>query len=158
MTSYTEEQALAAWDRVFAKTYATPAPLVRGDFLHELRKGEPVLRKKEETLFTRQELLDAAATPHEKVMVYGIFAMFGTVAANEAALMAEARKANLGGNMAIVVGLAKAKKGENLTPGRTYASADGYLLLRIQGGKWRQYILDPAVRDDDFATRPLREI
>ncbi len=152
-THYTEAWVMAAWDRMFAKTYATPAPLVRDDFLSELRLGGPA-RKKESMLFTKQDLLDVASTEHDKLMIHGIFAVFGTASANEPALMDKARKANMSGPMDIMIRLAKAKKEEHFEIGSTYRDADGRL-YRYTAGGFRQYILLDVVIEP---VRPLEKM
>lgn len=118
MRLYTEEEIRDAWQRAYLMV-CYPGDF-HSKFLVALRAGKEV----KPMLFTKQELLAAPATGPEKVMIHGIFAMLGTDVANEAALMSHAREANLGGNMAIVIGLAKAKKDENFQPGDVVRDAD----------------------------------
>ena len=98
--TYTEADVMAAWDRTFAKTYATPAPLVRGDFQAELRKGKPVL-------FSKEDLLAAARTPYERMVVHGIFAILGTEMANDVALTQTVRDAPVGLVMKMLMDLVR---------------------------------------------------
>jgi len=154
--TYTEKEIGNAWKRAYL-TANNPGDFY-DRFMVALRAGGERKEAGKAMLFSKQELLDVAATGREKLVVHGIFAILGMDAANEAALVSQAEEARLNGNMSVILGLAKAKKNENYTPGRTYASADGLLVRRMQGGTWMQYILDSKVLNDDVPARPLREI
>lgn len=123
MRTYTEEKIRSAW-RAAVQLYSdSPSHRFERGFFQLLAATKP---KEEPVLFTKAELLDVAATGHEKVMVHGIFAVLGMDMANEAALLSKARDAMLGGNMKIVIELAKAKKEqESYLPGDVIRDANG---------------------------------
>ncbi len=119
---YTEEMIQAAWNEVIRRHQDTPSYEFQRRFFELLAATKP---KEKAVLFTRDELLAVASTHHEKVMIYGIFAMCGTTTVSEAALMTRARQAGLGGSMEIMIRLAKAKKEEDFQPGDVVRDANG---------------------------------
>lgn len=111
-------------------------------------------------LFTRDEMLAVATTRHEKVIVHGIFAVMDTAMANEGVLMAHAREANLGGNMEILIRLAKARKEEGFQPGDVVRDANGRWYRRRKDGgthPWEQFGT-VAVTPDEWLKRPLEKM
>lgn len=148
---YNEDQIIAALNEASRKHGILPAT---GTFLKELRgRGEPVL-------FTKDELLAVAATVAEKWMVYGIFAMLGTETASESTLISRSRGANLGGNMEIMIRLAKAKKDENFQPGDVVRDAAGRWYQRRKDGGSHSWCTfgNNGVMAEDWPERPLEKM
>lgn len=142
--SYTEDYVLAAYRKVWGTNFLT-------SFKKALHKEEELV------LFTKDELLAVTATERDKLMVHGIFAVFGTVSANEPALMDKARKANLGGNMEIMIRLAKARKEEDFQPGDVVRDADG-ICRELCGNRMWATFRNPLLTHYDEPKRPLEKI
>lgn len=153
MRTYTEKEISGAWKRAYL-TANDPGDFYNR-FLVALRAGEE--RREEPVLFSKQDLLDVAAAEHEKVMIHGVFALLGTGQANESALISQAMKARLGGNMAIVLGLAKAKKEEEFKPGDVVRDANGTYFKLTAGRMWATF---EHAMHLDFSTpvRPLEKM
>lgn len=155
---YTEAYILAAWDRIAARMHMKPWPSDRDDFLAELRSGGPV-QPKEKMLFARDDLLAVAATHHDKLMVHGIFAVLDTSMANEQYIMAQAKKANLGGNMEIMIRLARARKDEDFQPGDVVRDAGGEWYRRTNDGTHPWVMFGNSGRvPDTWLKRPLEKM
>ena len=146
---YTEEQIRDAWQQAYL--LARDPWNFHEKFLITLRAGK---KAEPAVLFTKDDLLAVAATEREKIVVHGIFAMLGTTAANDNALLAQAGKANMRGNMQIMIDLAKERRGGRFEIGSTYRDADGRL-YRYTAGGFRQYILLDLVIEP---VRPLEKI
>ena len=95
---YTEDQIVAALHEASRKHGILPAT---GTFLKELRgKGEPVL-------FGKEDLLAAAKTQYERMVVHGVFAILGTDMANDIALTQTVRESSVGLVMKMLMDLVK---------------------------------------------------
>jgi len=149
--TYTEQEIKDAWRS--AAIHQHPDMSLR-EFAERFFR---VLKKEEPVLFTKQDLLDVAAAEHEKVMIHGVFALLGTGQANESALISQAVKARLAGNMAIVLGLAKAKKEEEFKPGDVVRDANGTYFKLTAGRMWATF--EHAMHLDFSApVRPLEKM
>jgi len=134
--TYTEQEVKDAWSAVISVHQDTPSYEFQRRFFQML---DAVKLKEEPVLYGKQDLLDVAATEHEKVMIHGIFAMLGTEKANDNALMHRAREASLGGNMTILLGLARAKKEEDFRPGDVVRDANRAYWKLMPGRKWATF-------------------
>lgn len=151
---YTEEQIRDAWQQAYL--LARDPWNFHEKFLVALRAG----RKEKPVLLTKDDLLTVAATEHEKLMVHGIWGMLGTDILNEAALTLKAEQANLGGNMEILIRLAKARKEEGFQPGDVVRDANGRWYRRRKDGgthPWEQFGT-VAVTPDEWLKRPLEKM
>lgn len=150
---YTEEQIRDAWQQAYL--LGRDPWNFHEKFLVALRAGKP---KEGAMLFTKDDLLAVAATEHEKIVVHGIFAVLGTTAANDLALLAQAAKANMRGNMQIMIGLAKARKEEeDFQPGQVVRDANGMYFKLMDGRRWA--VFEHAMfLDWDTPKRPLEKM
>ena len=136
MRTYTEQEIRNAWSAVIQRHPDTPSYLFEKSFFRMLDAVKP---KEKPVLFSKQDLLDVAATPHERMVIHGIFAGLGTAKANDLALMSKAREARVSENMEILLGLAKAKQEEDFQPGDVVRDANGVYWKLMPGRKWATF-------------------
>lgn len=151
---YTEQEIRNAWNEVIRRTTFTPSYEFERRFFEMLAATKP---KEKPVLFTRDDLLAVASTVQEKWMVHGIFAMLGTAAANDNALLAQAGIANMRSNMQIMIGLAKARKEEDFQPGQVVRDANGSYFKLMDNRRWA--VFEHAMfLDFDRPRRPLEKM
>lgn len=127
---HSEEEILAAYDEA-VRLFGHDVPAARSLFLGELRKEKPVL-------FTREKLLEAAAVTAERILVHGIFGLYGTQLVSEESLHSQAATMGHSSTMAILIGKVKAQEAYEV--GATYRDADGRLCRYTEGG-FLQYVI-----------------
>lgn len=125
-----EDEILAAWDKT-VRIFYHDVPRARERFLDELRKEKPVL-------FAREGLLEAATVTAERILVHGIFGLYGTQLVSEESLHSQAATMGHSSTMAILIGKVKAQEAYEV--GATYRDADGRLCRYTEGG-FLQYVI-----------------